>query len=93
MHEDCPLHLWLTGQWQHRKLIGVNHVILLRLYLKQLMALWNVDRLGIATNKKYLVSAKSNKVTGYYQIYRNFFTYLCIIIVRRENCFMSYTFL
>jgi len=57
------------------------------------MALWNVDRLGIATNKKYLVNAKSNKVTGYYQIYRNFFTYLCIIIVRRENCFMSYTFL
>ena len=71
--------MWLTGQWQHRKLIGVNHAILVRLYLKQLMALWNVDRLGIMTNKKYLVNARRNEVTECYQIYRNFFTYLCII--------------
>jgi len=85
--------MWLTGQWEHRKLIGVNHAILVRLYLKQLVALWNVDRLGIVTNKNYLVNARNNEVTGCYQIYRNIFTYLCIIIVRRENSFISYTFL
>jgi len=54
----------LTGQWQHRKLISVNHAILVRLYLKQLMALWIVDRLGIVTNKTYLVNARGNGVTG-----------------------------